>query len=59
MLKTIPALLPEIRAKLNCVSAAEATRLSQKFNGVIIDVREQGNMRKNPLTTPSIFLEGC
>jgi rhodanese-related sulfurtransferase len=61
MLKTIPALLPEIRAKLNCVSAAEATRLSQKFNGVIIDVREPGEYAKksadNTINIPRGVLE--
>jgi len=48
MLKSIPALVQEIRANLRCIDASTAMEEIKKCNGVLIDVREPAEFAEKP-----------
>jgi len=48
MLKSIPELVKEIRPNLHCISAESAANEIKQNNGILIDVRELGEVAENP-----------
>ena len=47
-LKTIPELIAEIRPNMRCISATEARKELKENHGLLIDVREPGEVAEHP-----------
>ena len=58
MLKTIPSLVREIRQNLRCVTAAQATVEIGTNGGVLIDVREPGEVAQKAAPNSINFPRG-
>ncbi len=61
MLKTIPALLPEIRQSIQCISATDGLNQCKAEQGILVDVREPAEFAQksasNSINIPRGVLE--